>query len=84
VVHARKVVFRNEAHQDRSAEYSGRRGQLFGPSCSLTNTLSHTRAAAVLVDEFDACGFECAPNDIQGRATRLTNPRFKLMRTWYG
>ena len=30
------------------------------------------RAAAVLVDEFDACGFECAPNDIEGRATRLT------------
>ena len=63
---------------------SGRRGQLFGPSCSLTNTLLHTRAAAVLVDEFNACGFECAPNDIQGRATRLTNPRFKLMRTWSG
>ena len=29
--------------------------------------------AAVLVDEFDACGFECAPNDIEGRATRLTD-----------
>jgi hypothetical protein len=53
VVRARKVVLRNEAHQGRSAEYSGRQGQLFGPSCSLTNTLSHTRVAAVLVDEFD-------------------------------
>ena len=29
-------------------------------------------AATVLVNEFDAGGFECAPNDIEGRATRLT------------
>jgi hypothetical protein len=62
VVRARKVVLRNEAHQGRSAEYSGRRGQLFGPSCSLTNTQSHTCAAAVLVDEFDAGGFQATPN----------------------
>ena len=29
-------------------------------------------AAAILVDEFDACGFACSSNDIEGRATRLT------------
>jgi hypothetical protein len=39
-------------------------------------------AAAVLVDEFDAGGFECAPNDIEGRPTRLTNPRLKLMHSY--
>jgi hypothetical protein len=33
---------------------------------------ANARAAAVLVDEFDACGFDCAPNDVEGRATRLT------------
>jgi len=37
--------------------------------------------AAVLV-EFDAGGFESAPNNIQCRATRLANPGLKLMGIW--
>jgi hypothetical protein len=32
---------------------------------------SNTCSTAVLVDEFDAREFKCAPNDIQCRATRL-------------
>jgi hypothetical protein len=71
VVRARKVVLRNEAQQGRSAEYSGRWVQLFGPSCSLTNTQSHTRAAAILVDEFDASHLECTSYKLKGGSTRL-------------
>jgi hypothetical protein len=33
-----------------------------------------------LVDESDACGFECAPIDIQGRATRLTSASSNMER----
>jgi hypothetical protein len=36
-------------------------------------------AAAIFVDEFDAGGFECAPNHVQCRATWLADPRLKLM-----
>jgi hypothetical protein len=39
----------------------------------------HARSAAVLVDELDAGGFECAPNDIQSCTTRLTNPDLELV-----
>ena len=44
----------------------------FGLYWPLTFAQAHSGAAAVLVDEFDACGFECSSNDIEGRATRLT------------
>jgi hypothetical protein len=46
-----------------------------------SSTLSETnpRAAAVLVNEFDASGFECASNYIKSRAARLANPSLNLL-----
>src|SRR5665811_1192897 len=47
--------------------------RLFGLFWPLTVAQAHSWATTVLVDEFDAREFKCAPNDIEGRATRLTD-----------
>lgn len=49
------------------------------PLLPLPVAKSDPRAAAVLVDEFDAGFFECSPDYIQGRAPGLTNSRLELM-----
>ena len=49
----------------------------------LTFAQSHTRTAAVFVDEFDTRGFESAPDYISGRTMRLAGgyvgPRLHLV-----
>jgi hypothetical protein len=49
---------------------------LFGP---LTLAETDPRAAAVLIDELDAGGFERASNDLKCGAAWLTSCRLKLM-----
>jgi hypothetical protein len=39
----------------------------------------HSRPTAVLIDELDACRFECATNRLEGRAARLACTGFQLM-----
>jgi hypothetical protein len=46
---------------------------------SLTIAQAHTRATAVLVDEFYAGRLECSPNNIKCRGPRLTACSLKLM-----
>jgi hypothetical protein len=46
-------------------------------------TKAESRDAAVLVDEFDARGFESAPNYVERCTTRLAYPRFVLMHGHY-
>ena len=53
-----------DPHQGRDVAHSRRRGRLFGLFWPLMFAQSHTRAAAVLVDEFDASGFESVPEHI--------------------
>jgi hypothetical protein len=42
-------------------------------------TKSHTRAAAIFIDELDAGGFQSLPNDFKCRAARLAASLFELM-----
>jgi hypothetical protein len=56
---------RLDVHQVRSAGHGERRGRLFGLFWPLTLAQSHTRAAAILVDEFNTGSFERLPHNNQ-------------------
>jgi hypothetical protein len=40
---------------------------------------AHARPTAILLDEFDASGLECTPNDVKCRRPWLTACSLKLM-----
>jgi len=51
-----------DPHKGRDVAHSRRGGRLFGLFWPLRIAQSYTRAAAVLVDEFDASHFQSTPN----------------------
>jgi hypothetical protein len=66
----------------RSATWAAVSGTGFSAVLRLAFAKADAGPATVLVDEFDASGFEWAPNDMEDRATRLTNLRVKLMNSY--